>query len=192
MAALAAFDAQGRRVNIWACPAQIAAQLQPLGIEHGRWPLRELGDGSLLAVQTAYAEELQALSARLTVQSMDRVQLRPGHSGWPALRQQFLSEHTHDDAEIRYFLDGAGLFYVRLDDGGALGLLCEAEDWVAIPAGTRHWFDAGEQPDFDALRLFSSEHGWQARPVPNAPASTLPLLDEFRTQLLSISGFCES
>jgi 1,2-dihydroxy-3-keto-5-methylthiopentene dioxygenase len=191
MAALAAFDATGHWVDTWACPNQITAQLQPLGIDHGRWPLRDLGDGSLTAVQTAYAVELQALSQRLVVRSMDRVQLRPGHPGWPALRQQFLAEHTHGDAEIRFFLGGAGLFYIRRADGGAFGLLCEATDWVAIPAGARHWFDAGEQPDFDALRLFSTELGWQAQPVPDAPIGQWPLLDEFRTRLLSLSGFHE-
>ena len=45
MAALAAFDATGHWVDTWACPNQITAQLQPLGIDHGRWPLRDLGDG---------------------------------------------------------------------------------------------------------------------------------------------------
>lgn len=191
MSALTAFDAQGHWQATWTCPDRIAAQLQPLGLAHGRWPLRDVGDGSLPAVRAAYGDELRPLAERFTLRSADRVRLQPGHPGWAALRQQFLTEHTHDDAEIRYFLDGSGLFYVRRPDGGALGLLCEAQDWVAIPAGTRHWFDAGEQPDFDALRLFSTEHGWQARPVADAATPALPLLDEFRSRLLALCGFCE-
>ena len=133
--------------------------------------------------------ELGRLSATSCMTTAPR--WREAARALPALRQQFLAEHTHGDAEIRFFLGGAGLFYIRRADGGAFGLLCEATDWVAIPAGARHWFDAGEQPDFDALRLFSTELGWQAQPVPDAPIGQWPLLDEFRTRLLSLSGFHE-
>ena len=32
------------------------------------------------------------------------------------MRQKFLSEHTHDDDEVRFFVEGAGAFYLRNDD----------------------------------------------------------------------------
>ena len=59
-----------------------------------------------------------------------------------------------------------------------LALLCEAGDWVALPAGLRHFFDAGDEADFDALRLFTAPDGWVAQPT-DAPAAALPLMDEF-------------
>lgn len=186
MAALVSFDAQGRWGETLVCEARVRDALRVHGLDHGRWPLRDLGDGSLDAVLAAYGPELDGLRERLSVRSVDRVRLQPGHEGWPALRQQFIAEHTHADAEIRYFLGGTGLFYVRVE-GGWVGLLCEAEDWVVVPAGTRHFFDAGDQPDFDALRLFAAPDGWKAAPT-GAASPDLPLLDAFRDRLLALTG----
>lgn len=190
MTALVAFDAQGRWGQTLVCEAPIRAALHAtgLGLDFGRWPLHEFEPGAPLdAVLAAYAPQLDALRGRLQVRSIDRVALAPGHADWPALRARFIAEHTHADAEIRFFLGGAGLFYIRVD-GGHVGLLCEAGDWVVLPAGTRHFFDAGEQPDFDALRLFSAPDGWVARPT-GAPAAALPLMDEFVAQLADLTGF---
>ncbi|KAF1049113.1 hypothetical protein [Xylophilus sp.] len=187
MAALVHFDEAGQWGETLVCEQPIRAALQRYGLACGRWPLRDLGDGSIDAVRAAYHGELDGLG--LAVRSVDRVQLRPDHAGWPELRQKFIAEHTHDDAEVRYFLDGAGIFYIRVD-GGFLALLCEAGDWVAVPAGTRHFFDAGEAPSFDALRIFTAPEGWVARPT-GAEAPPLPLFDEFVAGLLELTGHAE-
>lgn len=185
MAALVRFDAQGRWGETLVCEKPIARALRAHGLDHGRVPVREAGEG-LDAALAAYAAELQRLKRRLRVRRVDRVTLRPGHAGWPALRRSFLAEHTHGEAEIRLFLAGTGLFYVRNQDG-FLALLCEAGDWVALPAGTVHFFDGGEAPDFDALRLFGNPDGWVARPT-GAALPQLPLLDAFAAQLIEMTG----
>lgn len=186
MAALVTFDAQGRWGETLVCEARVRETLRAHGLDHGRWPLRDPGDGSLEAVLAAYGPELDGLRERLAVRSVDRVSLQPDHAGWPELRRQFTAEHVHADAEIRFFLGGTGLFYVRTDTGH-LGLLCEAGDWVVVPAGVRHFFDSGEQPDFDALRLFSAPDGWKAQPT-GTPSPELPLLDAFVDQLIGLTG----
>ncbi|MGB3072321.1 MAG: hypothetical protein WBC18_27500 [Ottowia sp.] len=56
-------------------------------------------------------------------------------------------------AEIHLFRSGTGLFYLRSGEG-FFGLLCEAGEWVALPAGLAHSFDAGDAPAFEVLRLF--------------------------------------
>ncbi|MFT4266521.1 MAG: hypothetical protein QM586_04750, partial [Xenophilus sp.] len=142
---------------------------------------------TLESALAAHAPELAQLRQRLTaVRSIDRVTLQPGAADWPRLRATFLAEHTHAEPEIRFFLDGVGLFYLR-DGDGFLGLLCEAGDWVAVPAGLPHRFDAGDLPAFDALRLFGSPDGWAARPT-GAAVPDLPLLDAFTEQLLKLTG----
>jgi 1,2-dihydroxy-3-keto-5-methylthiopentene dioxygenase len=40
---------------------------------------------------------------------------------------------------------------------------CVQGDLISVPAGTRHWFDAGERPFFTALRVFSDQSGWVAQ-----------------------------
>ena len=160
--------------------------LAEAGVRWGRWPLRPLPGDGLDAVRAAYGDELAALGQQFTLQSADRVRLAPGDARWPALRQQFLQEHRHADAEIRFFLAGAGLFYLRSGDG-FLGLLCEAGEWVALPAGASHCFDAGEAPAFEALRLYGAPDGRVAEPT-GAVLPALPLFDDYVAQLLEQVG----
>lgn len=184
MAALVQFDAEGRWGKTLADETAVGEALRCLGLSYGRWPRRALGDGSLDAVLKAYGPELDSLKSQLAILSVDRVSIKPGNPNWPALRQRFLAEHTHADAEIRYFLSGSGLFYIRVDNGH-FALLCEAGDWIVVPAGVRHFFDAGEDPDFDALRLFSIPQGWEAE-FTGAQAPGLPTFDEFRARLSEV------
>ncbi|KQP19457.1 hypothetical protein [Pseudorhodoferax sp. Leaf265] len=187
MVALARFDTEGRWEETWVCDGLVRQHLAPTGVQFGRWPLRPLpAPGGLDAVQAAYAEELADLGPDFRLHSADRVALAPGDARWPALRQQFLAEHRHGDAEIRFFLSGTGLFYLRSGDG-FLGLLCEAGEWVALPAGLAHGFDAGEAPAFEALRLFGQPEGWVAEPT-GAALPALPLYDDFVAQLLEQVG----
>lgn len=189
MAALARFDAQGQWEETWVCEGLVRENLAPAGVQLGRWPVRPLalpaGNG-LAAVQAAYRAELAALPRSFAVHSAGRVVLAPGDARWPALRQQFLAEHRHGDAEIRFFLSGTGLFYLRCGDG-FLGLLCEAGEWVALPAGLAHRFDAGEAPACEVLRLFGQPQGWVAEPT-GAVLPALPLYDDFVAQLLEQVG----
>lgn len=186
MAALARFDGAGHWLQTWVCDGLVAEQLAGAGVRLGRWPLRPLAGGSLAEVRAAYGEELAALAQHFTLRSADRVALAPGDPRWPALRTQFLAEHRHGDAEIRFFLSGSGLFYVRSGDG-FLGLLCEAGEWVALPAGSAHCFDAGDAPAFEALRLFGRPDGWLAEPT-GAAVPGLPLYDDFVAHLLEQMG----
>lgn len=71
------------------------------------------------------------------------------------LRAQWLQEQSHDADEVRFFAMGRGLFSLHLD-GYVFALLCERNDVVSVPAGTRHWFDPGEHPHLVVVQLFSS------------------------------------
>ena len=181
MAVLVRFDAKGSWGKVLLDAQAVGDALRSLGLSYGRWPRRAVGDGSLDAVLAAYGPELDGLKSQLSIRHVDRVTVKPGNPDWPLLRQRFLAEHTHADAAIRYFLSGSGLFYIRCSDG-YLALLCEAGDWIVVPAGMPHFFDAGEHPDFDALRLFSIPQGWEAD-FTGSQTFRLPTFDEFRVRL---------
>jgi len=142
----------------------IVAALAPSGVVLERWqagvPLPDQpSDAAILA---AYAPFLAALTERGGYQSCDVMRIAPDHPDRAALRAKFLAEHVHDDDEVRFFVEGSGLFYVHT--GGMVhALLCEAGDLIVLPAGTAHWFDMGEQPAFTAIRLFTTPEGWVAR-----------------------------
>ena len=66
-------------------------------------------------------------------------------------------------------LRAPGLFYFSTTDG-VLGLLVEAGDWVSVPEGTAHFFDAGEAESFEGL------------------PTALPLFEAFVEEVLSMTG----
>ena len=159
-------------------PAVITAELGARGIGFERWPARQaLAAGAdAAAILAAYAPEIAWVQARGTYPTVDAIRLTPDHPDRGALRQKFLAEHTHSEDEVRFFVEGRGLFCLHLGEE-VLQLLCEQDDWIAVPAGTRHWFDMGPEPRFCALRFFENPQGWVAQFSGDPIADRFPLLD---------------
>ena len=159
-------------------PALIAAELEKRGISFERWPARaELPAGAgPEAVLAAYATEIARVQARGTYPTVDAIRITPEHPDREALRQKFLAEHTHSEDEVRFFVEGRGLFCLHIGEE-VLQVLCEADDWISVPAGTRHWFDMGSSPRFCAIRFFDNPEGWVAQFSGDPIAQQFPLLD---------------
>ena len=94
-------------------------------------------------------------------QSADVIQLHPNHEMREELRRKFLDEHIHSDDEIRFFVDGCGLFYMHFEEE-VISVMCKRGDLIGVPAQTKHWFDMGPEPAFTCIRLFTSPDGWVA------------------------------
>ncbi len=77
------------------------------------------------------------------------------------MRQKFLAEHTHGEDEVRFFVDGHGLFSLHVA-AEVYEVLCEKGDLISVPANTKHWFDMGPNPRFVAIRFFNNPDGWVA------------------------------
>lgn len=154
----------------------IADALRPAGVTLERWVAG--ADLSILSgeeeILSAYADDIDRLKARGGYQSHDVIRLTPDHAARAELRQKFLAEHVHDDDEVRFFVEGSGLFYIH-HDGAVHALECTAGDLIVVPAGTRHWFDMGERPAFTAIRLFITPDGWSAHYTGDPIARDIPL-----------------
>ena len=92
------------------------------------------------------------------------------------LRDKFLHEHTHSDFEVRFFVDGEGLFYIR-KNSRVYAILCNRGDLISVPANTKHWFDMGPRPYFKAVRLFTTPEGWVANFTGDKIADRFPRLE---------------
>src|SRR3546814_15281788 len=97
----------------------------------------------------------------------------PDNPAAPQMRQKFLSEHTHSEDEVRFFVEGSGQFYLYALNRDYVAL-CEAGDLISVPAGTAHWFDAGPAQRFTANRLFVSAAGWVAADPGDGLAEDVP------------------
>ena len=161
----------------------IRQELAKRGVLFQRWPARvELADDADQdTILTAYAQEVAAVQQGGAYPTVDVIRMAPDHPDRQALRQKFLAEHTHSEDEVRLFVEGQGLFCLHLGDE-VLQVLCEADDWIAVPAGTKHWFDMGPAPRFCALRFFNNPQGWVAEFTGDPIASRYPRLDQLPSQ----------
>ena len=149
----------------------IAAELAAVGVRFERWPTRDIPDRE--AILAAYAPEIERLKAEGGYQSVDVISLAPDHPDRQMLRSKFLSEHTHGEDEVRFFVEGQGLFTLHVGTR-VFNILCARGDLISVPAGTPHWFDMGPHPHFTAIRLFLNPDGWIATFTGNAIADRFP------------------
>lgn len=139
----------------------IAAALEKVGVQFERWRAdRPLSDhAGQDEVLEAYRDSIDRLNKQYGFKSIDVVSLKPDNPQKAEFRQKFLSEHTHDDFEVRFFVDGKGIFYLHVE-GNVYAVLCEKGDLISVPGGVTHWFDMGENPDFKCIRFFTIPDGW--------------------------------
>ena len=154
--------------------AAIAAALAPIGVRFEQWPSRPLpADADQDAVLAAFAPEVERLTAENGYQAVDVMRVAPDHPDRVALRTKFLSEHRHSEDEVRFFVEGEGLFTLR-DDDKVYAVLCTEGDLISVPAGMRHWFDMGPAPGFTVIRLYVDPAGWVANYTGDAIADRFP------------------
>lgn len=143
---------------------EIAGALQAAGVRFERWralqPLTSQSDDR--GILDAYRQDIGRLIKERGYQSVDLLRCLPDNPNRNEMRRKFLDEHTHDDDEVRFFVEGSGVFYLRIG-GKVYVAFCERGDLLSVPAGTRHWFDMGPAPLFTAIRLFTTPAGWVAK-----------------------------
>jgi 1,2-dihydroxy-3-keto-5-methylthiopentene dioxygenase len=156
----------------------IRTELGTAGIRLERWKAdRDLADDAdNETIIAAYQAEIDRLVAERGFQTYDVVSMNPDHPEKVTFRKKFLSEHTHSEDEVRFFVRGQGLFIIHANDK-VYSVLCEKDDLISVPANTRHWFDMGPNPTFTAIRLFNDPDGWVGNFTGDDIASRFPLLE---------------
>jgi 1,2-dihydroxy-3-keto-5-methylthiopentene dioxygenase len=160
--------------------SEIAELLADVGVRLERWKTDQPVELATPddVVMDAYRDSVEQLKEQYDFQSVDIVSLRPDHPKKAELRHKFLEEHTHADFEVRFFVDGQGLFFLH-PDHRVYAVLCDKGDLISVPADTPHWFDMGENPSFRCIRLFTTPEGWVAEFTGKAIAQRFPSFDEF-------------
>lgn len=143
--------------------AAIARELAQVGVRFEQWQATQplVPGASQDEVIAAYRSDIDRLMLEEGYRSVDVISLTPEHPDRASLRAKFLSEHTHAEDEVRFFVAGAGQFTLHIGDK-VYEVLCESGDLIGVPDRTRHWFDMSESPYFIAIRLFTNKDGWIA------------------------------
>lgn len=160
-------------------PEDIASTLAEHGVGFDRWQATALvtPGASQEEVIAAYQVQIDKLMTERGYVTVDVISLDRDHPKKAELRAKFLDEHQHAEDEVRFFVAGRGLFTLHIDDY-VYAVLCEKNDLISVPAGTRHWFDMGEHPHFVAIRLFNNPEGWVATFTGEQIADHFPRLED--------------
>ncbi|WP_321837949.1 1,2-dihydroxy-3-keto-5-methylthiopentene dioxygenase [Pseudomonas kulmbachensis] len=157
----------------------IASTLAEQGVRFDRWqagtPIQP--GASQEQVINAYRPQIDRLMSEGGYVAVDVISLNSDHPQKAELRAKFLDEHRHVEDEVRFFVAGRGLFTLHIEDY-IYAVLCEKNDLISVPAGTRHWFDMGEHPHFVAIRLFKNPEGWVADFTGEDIANRFPRLED--------------
>ena len=176
MSKMMVFDERGERPpKILTDQSEMTKLLRERGVRFEQWecPAALTDDSTSEEIIEAYRDKVDRLMRESGFQSADVISLHPEHPDKDSLRDKFLNEHTHSDDEVRFFVDGEGLFYLHFEDR-VYGLLCEKGDLISVPANTYHWFDMGPKPSFKCVRLFTSPDGWVAHMTGDMIAERYP------------------
>jgi 1,2-dihydroxy-3-keto-5-methylthiopentene dioxygenase len=140
---------------------EIARELGAVGVRFERWsadlPLAPGADAA--AILAAYRSSVERVQRDGGYATVDVLALAKGTPDTEPIRRKFLDEHAHTEDEVRFFVAGSGAFYLRLA-GRVYQVVCVRGDLLSVPAGTRHWFDMGPDPEFTAIRWFNNQTGW--------------------------------
>ncbi len=150
----------------------IRRELASLNIHLNRWPvgtdpefrqllnkpaLDDTEKEQVLQGLDQYFEELKQTAG---YESRDLIALHPDIPNLETLLKKFEQCHIHADDEVRYIIDGEGVFGFIRPDGTQVELLVQPEEYINVPAGTEHWFYLTETRRIKAVRYFTTTEGW--------------------------------
>lgn len=156
--------------TVYADLEKITPLLSQLNVQLNYWPLDKARQDLLTkqSLESVEKEELlesvdhyfEYLKAKKGYQSRDLVVLHPDTENLAVLLNKFASCHTHDDDEVRYILDGEGVFGFVFPDGTQAELTVQAQEYINVPKNTEHWFHLTSSQRVKAVRYFVNTDGW--------------------------------
>jgi 1,2-dihydroxy-3-keto-5-methylthiopentene dioxygenase len=143
-------------------PGEIAGFLSRYHIDYERWtPAHPVAaDASPETILAAYASEIATLRDRGGYVTADVIDVKPETPNLDLMLAKFSREHWHDEDEVRFIIEGRGLFHVHPADGPVFAVEVQAGDLIRVPRGTHHWFDLCGDRRIRAIRLFQDVSGW--------------------------------
>ena len=149
----------------------IATYLNAQGVIYDRWDIDRLqgrlrsatapGPYEPPAILDLYDREIADLKRRRGYLAQDVVVLNEQTPDLDLILEKFRREHHHPDDEVRFVVDGSGIFTIRWDST-IVDVTMEAGDLLVVPARTRHWFDLTAERTITCVRIFKNPAGWVA------------------------------
>ena len=142
--------------------AEVQSFLAARGIDYERAEpgTAVLADAAPDVLLAAYKPKIDELKARGGYVTADVIDVFPHTPNLDAMLNKFNAEHWHDEDEVRFIVEGRGLFHIHPEQGAVFAIEVEAGDLIRVPRGTHHWFDLCVDRRIRAIRLFQDVAGW--------------------------------
>jgi 1,2-dihydroxy-3-keto-5-methylthiopentene dioxygenase len=142
--------------------ASVTAFLSSQGIDYERWESKRhvSSDASADEVLRAYGDKVDELKAKGGYVTADVIDVTAQTPNLETMLNRFKTEHWHDEDEVRFIVEGRGLFHIHPTQGPVFAIEVEAGDLIRVPRGTHHWFDLCADRRIRAIRLFQDASGW--------------------------------
>ena len=109
---------------------------------------------------SAYQPKMDELKGERGYIEQDQVELRPDTPNLDAICAKFDDEHLHDEDEVRFVLEGEGIFDIRSKDDRWMRVKVEAGDLIVVPKERYHRFELTDAKTIRCVRLFQDTSGW--------------------------------
>jgi 1,2-dihydroxy-3-keto-5-methylthiopentene dioxygenase len=152
-------------------PEQIREFVKAYGLDYERWDIQKLHSPEAARIEapteqerilTIFADELNTLKARGGYQTADVISLSPQTANLDVILAKFDKEHLHTEDEVRFVVDGRGVFTIHGPDDRVFDVEVQPGDLLVVPTDTKHWFTLCEDRTIKCIRVFTSTDGWVA------------------------------
>lgn len=127
----------------------------------------ELNEQGVLYENLTHSSNPQDVIDRLKTANgyvhQDEVALHPHTPGLSEMCAKFIKEHLHDEDEVRYVLEGEGVFDIRSKDDRWMIITVEKGDLIVVPKDRYHRFALTDSRTIRCVRLFQDPKGWEPK-----------------------------
>ena len=143
-------------------PAVLKQYLMKIGIDYEVWKPNHpvSADAPAEEILNVYNSEIERLKAQGGYVTADVVDVNPSTPNLQALLDKFNKEHWHAEDEVRFIIEGRGIFFIHPKEGPVVSIQVGPGDLLRVLKGTLHWFHLCEERRIRAIRLFQDPAGW--------------------------------
>lgn len=141
---------------------EIKSYLASIGLGYERWDTSHDLSDSVPPEQilNTYADEIEQLKKSGGYVTADVIDVKPDTPNLQTMLDKFNKEHWHDEDEVRFIIEGHGIFHINPKNNPVIAIEVEKGDLIRVPSGTLHWFDLCGDKRIRAIRLFQDASGW--------------------------------
>jgi 1,2-dihydroxy-3-keto-5-methylthiopentene dioxygenase len=141
---------------------EISAFLKPFGIWYEHWQVagRLAPSASDADILNEYAPEIQKVKEAGGFVTADVINVHPQTPNLDAMLEKFNKEHTHSEDEVRFTVEGKGVFHLHPEGGPVFSVTVESGDMINVPCGMKHWFNLCDDRRIRCIRFFEDVSGW--------------------------------